>query len=105
MNLAHLNDKRSNTKYTTNAYGGSIVGLYNPLNELQLSVELEGLQVNRTASSDNVKISDNFFQEALFVGAGYRVGNVIAGVRYNLLHKKDNNIYGAAALPFVRVYF
>lgn len=83
-------------------YGASLIGLVNPLDEIQLSAELEQLRVN-TTYEDNFK--DNFWNTALFLGAGYRTNNVTIGVRYNVLFKESNNVYNEAFMPFFRVYF
>ena len=83
-------------------YGASIIALVNPIEQIQLSAELEQLRVN-TTYQDNFK--DNFWNTALFVGAGYRTNNVTVGVRYNVLFKESNNVYNEAFMPFIRVYF
>jgi long-subunit fatty acid transport protein len=83
-------------------YGASIIGLVNPIEQVQLSAELEQLRVN-TTYEDNFK--DNFWNTALFLGAGYRTNNVTVGVRYNVLFKERNNVYNEAFMPFIRVYF
>lgn len=49
--------------------------------------------------------TDNFWNTALFLGAGYRTNNATIGIRYNVLHNDNNNIYTTAFMPFVRVYF
>ena len=83
-------------------YGASIIGLFQPIDEIQLSAELEQVRVNLTYEDD---FKDNFWNTALFLGAGYRAENVTIGVRYNVLHDADKNIYHDAFMPFVRVYF
>lgn len=83
-------------------YGASLIALVNPIEQVQLSAELEQLRVN-TTYEDNFK--DNFWNTALFVGAGYRTSNVTIGVRYNVLFKERNNVYNEAFMPFIRVYF
>lgn len=91
--------------FKAHMYGGSIILLINPIQELQFSAELEGIQVDARWEYDEV-IKDNFFQESLFLGAGYRTGKVTVGVRYNVLYdSNDINIYGSAWMPFVRIYF
>lgn len=90
--------------YTSHLYGGSIIGLVNPIREIQLSAELEELRVN--TDFDNASFtSDDYWNTALFLGAGYRTNNATIGIRYNVLHKDDNNIYTTAFMPFVRIYF
>lgn len=90
--------------YTSHLYGGSIIGLVNPIQEIQLSAELEELRVN-TDFDNSTLTSDDFWNTALFLGAGYRTNNATIGIRYNVLHKDRNNIYTTAFMPFVRVYF
>jgi hypothetical protein len=91
--------------YNANMYGGSILALFNPLEELQISTELEQLRVNRTYNDLYGNDSESFWNTALFVGAGYRNQNVTIGIRYNLLHRDRDNIYSEAFMPFVRIYF
>lgn len=83
-------------------YGASLVTLFNPINEIQLSAELEQVRVNLTYADD---FKENFWNTALFLGAGYRAENVTIGVRYNVLHDDDKNVYNDAFMPFVRIYF
>ncbi|MCZ8330276.1 MAG: hypothetical protein O9282_03080 [Flavobacterium sp.] len=89
--------------FKSNNYGGSVIGLFNPIPEAQLSVELEQLRVNLTY--ENIDLTENFWNTALFLGAGYRMENVTIGARYNVLFDKDKNVYGEAFMPFVRVFF
>jgi hypothetical protein len=89
--------------YTSTIYGGSLIGLINPVPQVQLSVELEEINVNTNYKYYNV--SDSFWNTALYVGAGYRTGNVTVGVRYDVLFDKNNSYYSEAFMPFVRVYF
>ncbi|HEX9152100.1 MAG TPA: hypothetical protein VF842_08460 [Flavobacterium sp.] len=89
--------------YASHLYGGSIIGLFNPIREIQLSAELEELRVNVNLIGSNSN-SQDYWNTGLFLGAGYRSGNVTIGARYNILND-NNNIYGNAFMPFVRVYF
>ena len=89
--------------YASHLYGGSAIGFFNPLPEIQLSAELEQLRVNVNLDGSNSN-SENYWNTALFIGAGYRSGNATIGARYNVLTDK-NNIYGSAFMPFIRFYF
>lgn len=92
--------------YQSHLYGGSIIGLFNPIEELQLSVELEQLRANvRVENNFFNGVSDNFWNTGLFLGAGYRMDNVTVGLRYNVLYVADKGVYGDALMPFVRAYF
>ncbi len=91
--------------YKSTIFGGSVIGLYSPLQELQLSAEFEELNVNRKWE-DHLAIEDqNYWYPALFVGAGYRTRNVTFGIRYDVLYDKEKSIYADPWAPFVRVYF
>jgi hypothetical protein len=89
--------------YASNLYGASIIGLFNPIPEIQLSAEIEELRVNVNLIGSDSN-SQDYWNTGLFLGAGYRTGNVTIGARYNVLND-NNNIYGNAFMPFVRVYF
>src|SRR5690606_40330421 len=93
---------RVKDNYEAYAYGGSLLFLANPIEEVQLSAELEQLRVNLNFDDG---FSDNFWNTALFLGGGYQVENVTIGIRYNLLHNNKKNIYNDAFMPFVRIYF
>lgn len=89
--------------YSSHLYGGSLIGLFAPIEEIQLSVEVEQLRVNYDLAANSE--SRDFWNTGLFLGAGYRVGNATIGARYNVLFNKDDNVYGDAFMPFIRVYF
>ena len=91
--------------YNSSLYGGSIIGLFNPIEQVQLSVELEELRANVKWDDYYNSGSDDFWNTGLFVGAGYHMDNVTIGVRYNVLFVEDKGVYGDAFMPFVRVYF
>ncbi len=92
--------------YDSWIYGGSLIGLFNPIEEVQLSLELEQVRVNSTFTyPGEPDFKDNFWNTALFVGAGYRAENVTFGLRYNLLYDRDKSVYYEPFMPFVRVYF
>lgn len=90
--------------YSSFMYGGSLIGLVNPIPQLQLSAELEQLRVNLDV--DEYGNHDrNFWNTALFFGIGYRAENVTVGMRYNVLFKEKELVYSDALMPFIRVYF
>lgn len=97
---------QSNDVFNTTLYGGSWITLFNPIREIQLSAEVEQLRVNREVKNNfDILLEDNFWNTALFVGAGYRTGPVTIGIRYNVLYSDDDRVYATAWNPFVRVYF
>ncbi|MGL2962395.1 hypothetical protein ACSVH2_01090 [Flavobacterium sp. RSB2_4_14] len=91
--------------YKSNVFGGSLIGLFNPLPQIQLSLELEEVNVSNTYQDFGEDYKDNFWYTGLYVGAGYRTNNVTIGFRYNLLFDQDIDLYGQAFMPFVRAYF
>jgi hypothetical protein len=96
----------SKNYYNTYTYGGSVIGLVNPIPQIQLSAEIEQLRINTTYKLANGNhFSDNFWNTGLYLGAGYRSNNVTIGVRYDVLHNDNKSIYTEAFMPFVRVYF
>ncbi|MDO6596467.1 alpha-ketoglutarate decarboxylase [Oceanihabitans sp. 2_MG-2023] len=98
-------NKRKNA-YKSTILGGGIIGLYNPIPEIQLSGEFEQLHVNRDFDSSYVSnLDETYWSPALFLGAGYRSQNFTIGIRYDVLYDDDKSVYGSAWIPFVRVYF
>jgi hypothetical protein len=97
----------SKNYYSSYVYGGSILGLVNPIPEIQLSAELEQIRVNTDykANNNRASFSEDYWNTALFLGAGYRTGNVTIGGRYDVLFNEKRSLYGSAFMPFVRVYF
>lgn len=97
---------KQNDYFKSFLYGGSILGVFNPHENIQLSTELEQLRVNRSFQTISVTpLKENFWNTALFLGAGYRDQNVTFGIRYNILYTKSDQIYNQAWMPFVRVFF
>jgi hypothetical protein len=89
--------------FSSNTYGASAIILANPIDQFQLSAELEQLRANVKSEVSGLK--NDFWNTAFFLGAGYRVGNSVIGARYNVLFKKDDGVYGDAFMPFVRIGF
>jgi len=100
---ATFNNQKSVFKSTI--LGGSLIGLFNVVRELQISAEFEQLNVDRNYNV-NLNIEDeNYWVPALFIGAGYRNGNVTFGVRYDVLYDEEQSIYIDPWMPFLRFYF
>lgn len=103
--------------YSSVMYGGSLIVLGNPIPEIQLSAELQQLRVNLDFDDDypfanpafpgyyNGQQSRDFWNTALFLGAGYQMDYVTVGLRYNVLFNENDLVYSTAVMPFVRVYF
>lgn len=93
--------------YDSGIYGVSLLTYINPIPEIQLSINLNESYVNNHYESyyGYNSYTDNFWNTALFLGAGYRTGNVTVGLAYNVLFDENDNVYGDAVMPFVRAYF
>ena len=52
--------------YQSNIYGGSVIGLFNPIEQIQLSTELEQLRVNTSYDAFYGGFTDDFWNTALF---------------------------------------
>lgn len=93
--------------YDSGVYGVSFLTYINPIPEIQFSINLNESYVNNHYETYYGKpaYTDNFWNTALFLGAGYRTGNVTVGLAYNVLFDEKDNVYGDALMPFVRAYF
>lgn len=99
IGLNYTYSKIFDTKFS--AYGGSVIGLVNPIPALQLSGEFEQLYVNRSFGP----VDDSYWLPALFLGVGFSTGPVTFGIRYDVLYDSGKSLYADPWLPFVRFYF
>jgi hypothetical protein len=102
LQYSYLKEKNS---YSSNVFGASLIGLFSPIEEIQLSLEVEQINVNNNYSDLGGNYNRNFWNTGLFVGGGYREGGVTVGARLNLLFDSNKDIYGSALMPFVRMFF
>ena len=91
--------------YKSSVLGVSILGLVNPIPQIQLSAEFEELNVSRKWDSRTGYANENYWYPALFLGVGYSSNNVTFGIRFDVLYDKYKSIYANPWAPFVRVYF
>lgn len=86
--------------------GASVISLFSPFEEIQLSAEFEELNVNRNFDENFIEnADDNYWYPALYLGAGYRTGNFTVGIRYDVLYDSEKSIFADPWMPFFRVYF
>ncbi len=98
----NLNYVSSKNYYSSFVYGISTLVLINPIPEIQLSVGLNESRVNYQEEGFS-NFSEDYWDTALILGAGYRTGNVTIGIGYNVL---QNDRYDTEPfVPFVRAYF
>lgn len=91
--------------YTAHSVTGSIIGLFRPIVNIQLSSEFEENYVSRAWELEGANKKDSYWYPALFLGAGYISGPVTVGIRYDILYDNKKSIYGSALMPFISVYF
>lgn len=92
--------------FKSTVLGGSLIGLFSPYREVQISTEFEQLHVNRKFDNRlTTNLEENYWYPALFLGAGYTNGNITIGIRYDVLYDKNKSIYSEAWMPFVRFWF
>ncbi|BAO75224.1 hypothetical protein WPG_0994 [Winogradskyella sp. PG-2] len=92
--------------FKSTVLGASAIGLFNPYRDLQVSTEFEQLHVSRNFDEQFVSnVDDDYWYPALFLGLGYRSGNITFGVRYDVLYDEEKSIQNQAWMPFVRFWF
>jgi len=98
LGASYLYAKNHDVK--SNVFGASVITLFNPFEQFQLSAEFEQLFVNQKS---NIYTS-NFDYPALYIGAAYRIGSFSAGLQYDVLYN-DKSIFASAFSPIFRFYF
>jgi hypothetical protein len=91
--------------YKSSIIGGSILGLYNVIPQLQISAEFEEVYVNRKYDNSQIYPDESYSNPALFFGAGFRQNNLTFGMRYDVLYDEYKSVYASPFVPFVRIYF
>lgn len=106
LNFGYSTDRNraEDKKIRSINYGISILSLYNPIPNLQLSAEFEEMGISQTIEISDEKFTDDYWYPALFIGAGYRINGMVFGLRYDVLYDKDQSIYNSAYAPFVRIF-
>ena len=100
VNLGYQYAKRNDVK--SNVFSSGLLGLVNPIYEIQLSAEYEQLFVN--SSFGDFRESYNY--PALYFGAAYQISNnFVIGLRYDVLYNTNESIYASALSPIVRIFF
>jgi hypothetical protein len=102
LNFAYTSERDF---YETFVVGGSVLGFFNPIREIQLSSEFQQLYVNRTFDDRAPFADDKYWVPALFLGIGYTTNNVTFGVQFDVLYDRSTSVYADSWFPFVRVLF
>lgn len=104
ISLSYFHTKDKEFDISSNVYGGSIITLYNVLNTIQLSAELEESNVNYSGRFISDEF-ESFWVTGLYLGVAYATRNFSFGLRYDVLHDDRKSIYDSAISPVLRVYF
>jgi hypothetical protein len=91
--------------YKSSIFGGSILGLYNPISQLQLSASFDENFVSVNWDNRTGYANQDYWYPSLFLGAGYQAKNVTMGIRFDVLYDNTKSTYAEPWMPFVRVYF
>jgi hypothetical protein len=89
---------------STTTYGANVLALYTPIQKITMSLEFAQLRVS--TKNDIVDSTNNYWDSALFVGAGFNITKKISlGAKYNLLYKENESVYTSPIIPFVNITF
>jgi hypothetical protein len=102
VNFSYVSERNFYESYVV---GISLLGLFNPIPEVQISVEPQQSYVSRNWATSTGEPDENYWVSALFLGAGFNTGNVTIGIQYDVLHDPGRSIFTDAWFPFVRVFF
>jgi len=91
--------------FTATSVGGSVLAMVNPVKFLQFSAEFQELNISRKLELDGGNFREQYWVPALFLGVGFSSGNVVTGLRYDVLHDENKSFYSSALMPFVSIYF
>ena len=88
----------------TISYGANTLIQYSPIPKITTLLEFAQLRVSTKSEIDDSE--RNYWDSALFAGAGFNVTKKITiGAKYNFLYKEDESIYSSPVIPFVNISF
>ena len=88
----------------TTTYGANTLFQFRPSQKIMTLLEFAQLRVSTESEIDDSK--RNYWDSALFVGAGLNITKKITiGAKYNFLYKEDESIYSSPVIPFVNISF
>ena len=89
---------------STTTYGANTSFQYRPSQKIMTLLEFAQLRVSTKSEIDDTKT--NYWDSALFAGAGFNVTKKITvGAKYNFLYKENESIYSSPVIPFVNISF
>jgi hypothetical protein len=113
-----LNDKISfgggiqanynNIKNVQNTFtiGVNALTMYNLIKNLQTLLEFSQMRVSSKSEIAGTTSRGNFWDTALFIGAGYNITPKFSiGAKYNLLYKEGQSVFTSPIIPFINIGF
>ena len=92
-----------NVQFTT-TFGGNVLGQLSLSKKIMATIEFVQLHVN--TKNEITSITRNFWDAALFVGAGLNItSKILVGGKYNFLYKENESAYTGSFIPFVNITF
>lgn len=90
----------------TTTFGANVISLYSPTRKITTLLEFAELNVSTKTETATGKETRNYWDSALFVGAGLNITDkILIGAKYNLLYKEDESVYSSPVIPFVNISF
>ena len=90
----------------TTTFGVNVIWEYNLSRKITSLLEFAELKVNTKRETPTGEVENDFWESALFVGAGYNISNKISiGAKYNVLYDSDESVYSSPIIPFVNITF
>ncbi|SFZ90590.1 hypothetical protein SAMN05428642_1011025 [Flaviramulus basaltis] len=90
----------------TTTFGANLLGIYNPINKISTLLEFAELRVSTETETPQSKTKHNYWDSALFVGAGFNItSKILIGAKYNVLYDENESVYTSAIIPFVNITF
>ena len=91
---------------STTTFGANVFTQYSPIKKITTLLEFAELKVSTKTDTPTGKITDDYWDAALFVGAGFNITNKISvGAKYNVLYNEDKSVYTSPIIPFVNISF
>jgi hypothetical protein len=87
---------------STTSYGATTLFQFKPSQKISTLLEFAQLRVSTKSEITNTE--KNYWDSALFIGAGYNITKKISiGAKYNFLYNEDESIYSSPVIPFVNI--
>lgn len=83
--------------------GGSVIGLFNIIPQLQASTEFAQNHVYASIKNKTSFTETKYWVPSLLLGLGYNTSNIIFGFRYDALYNEKKSIYASPITPFIRI--